>query len=231
MNTNINIGLPIFIGAVVVTALLVGGVAYMLGSQGGAPATAAAPAPIPAPVPVAAGTVDPNAPRVIVIDRNALLSVSAAGLAMMEDVEALTQAGDREFQAQANNLQDELTALQQELAILAPDIRDQRQQEFQNRQTALQNRMADRQTQIQNGFAIAGQQLDQALAPILQDIMAERNANLLLDRNAVILATIDVDVTPTAIERLNAVLPTLDVTLSATPPAAPTVPAVTPAAN
>ncbi len=230
---NFNVGLPILIGAIVITALLVGGVAYMVGSQGSAPATAvAAASPIlPAPVAVgAAGAVDPNAPRVIVIDRNALLSVSSAGLAMLADVEALSGAADREFQAQANNLQEELIALQQELAILAPDIRNQRQQEFQNRQTAMQNRIQDRQTQIQNGFAIAGQQLDQALAPILQAIMAERNANLLLDRNAVILATIDVDVTPTAIERLNAILPTLDVTLSATPPAAPTAPAVAAAA-
>jgi Skp family chaperone for outer membrane proteins len=143
----------------------------------------------------------------------------------------LSTAADREFQAQANNLQQEAAALQQELAILAPDIRTQRQQEFQNRQTALQNRVQDRQAQIQNGFAIAGQELDQALAPILAAIMAERGANLLLDRNAVILATIDVDVTPMAIERLNAILPTLDVTLSATPPAPPTAPAVASAAT
>jgi len=227
---NSNFGLPVLIGAVVLTGLLVGGVAYVIGSQTSAPATAVAPAPIIPPAPVAAGAVDPNAPRVIVIDRNALLSLSAAGLAMLADVEVLSAAADREFQAQANNLQQEATALQQELAILAPDIRTQRQQEFQNKQTALQNRVQDRQTQIQNGFAIAGQQLDQALAPILAAVMAERGANLLLDRNAVILATIDVDVTPTAIERLNAILPTLDVTLSSTPPAPPTAPEVAAAA-
>ena len=229
---NANIGLPILIGAVVVTALLAGGVAYVIGSQTATPTpvAAVAPAPIPAPAPATAGAVDPNTPRVIVIDRNALLSLSSAGMAMLEDVEALTAAADREFQAQANSLQQEAAALQQELAILAPDIRTQRQQEFQNKQTALQTRMQDRQTQIQNGFAIAGQQIDRALAPILQAIMMERGANMLLDRNAVILATIDVDVTPTAIERLNEVLPTLDVSLSATPPDASTAPAVAAAA-
>jgi len=230
---NSNIGLPILIGAVVITALLAGGVAFIVGSQTATPTpvAAVAPAPIPVPAPLAPGGVDPNTPRVIVIDRNALLSLSSAGLAMLADVEALTEAADGEFQAQANSLQEEATALQQELAILAPDIRTQRQQEFQNKQTALQNRMQDRQTQIQTGFAIAGQQIDQALAPILQDIMAERGANMLLDRNAVILATIDVDVTPTAIERLNEILPTVDVSLSATPPAAQTAPAVATAAT
>lgn len=228
---NSNIGLPILIGSVVITALLAVGAAFFVGRQTATPAPVAAVAPAPIPAPVATGAVDPNTPRVIVIDRNALLSISSAGLAMLEDVEALTAAADREFTAQANSLQEEAAALQQELAILAPDIRTQRQQEFQNKQTALQNRMQDRQTQIQNGFAIAGQQIDQALAPILQAIMAERGANMLLDRNAVILATIDVDVTPTAIERLNEVLPTLDVSLSATPPAASTAPAVAAAAT
>ena len=226
---NSKIGLPILIASVVITALLAVGVAFFIGRQTAAPAQVVA-APAPMPVPVATGAVDPNTPRVIVIDRNALLSISTAGEAMLADVEALTAAADREFQAAANALQEEAAALQQELAILAPDIRTQRQQEFQNKQTALQNRMQDRQTQIQNGFAIAGQQIDQALAPILQAIMTERGANMLLDRNAVILATIDVDVTPTAIERLNEVLPTLDVTLSATPPENINAPAVAAAA-
>ena len=226
---NSNFGLPVLIGAVVVTALLAAGVTYFVASQGSAPAPVAAPAPAPPPMPVPAGT-DPNAPRIIVIDRNAILQLSSAGQAMLEDVEALGTAADREFQAQANSLQQEAAALQQELAILAPDIAEQRQQEFVNRQTALQNRVQSRQTQIQNGMAIAGQQLDQALAPILQALMVERGANMLLDRNAVILATIDVDVTAAAIQRLNEVLPTLDVELSDQPPAPPTAPEVAAAA-
>ncbi len=226
---NSNVGVPVVIGAVVVTALIAGGVAYMVGSQTGA-ATVATPAPIAA-APLAPGEVDPNTPRIIVIDRNAILRLSAAGQAMLTDAEALGTAADREFQAQANALQAEATALQQELAILAPDVREQREREFNNRQNALQTRIQNRQTQIQNGFAIAGQTLDQALAPILQQILAERGANLLLDRDAVILASIDVDVTPTAIQRLNDALPTLDVALSETPPAPPTAPEVAAAAE
>jgi outer membrane protein len=216
---NSNFGLPVVIGAVVVTAVVIGGIAFMLGSQTSGTTTAT---PAPAPMaPVAPGAVDPNAPRIIVIDRNAILRLSAAGQAMLTDAEALGTAADREFQAQANALQAEGQALQQELAILAPDVVAQREREFNNRQNALQTRIQYRQTQIQNGFAIASQQLDLALGPILQQILAERGANLLVDREAVILASIDVDVTPTAIQRLNEVLPTLDVTLSETPPQPP----------
>jgi Skp family chaperone for outer membrane proteins len=110
---------------------------------------------------------------------------------------------------------------------MAADARTAKQNEFNAKQDAFQKRVTDRQTQIQNGFAVAGQKLDQALGPILQTIMRERGANLLLDRSAVILATIDVDVTATAIERLDRALPTLSVSLARTAPAPTGAPAPT----
>ena len=159
------------------------------------------------------------APRIIVIDRNVILRLSSAGQAMMGSVATLSEQADTEFQSQAEQLQQEAQALQQQLAVVAPDARQQRQEEFFTKQQDLQDRVQQRQQRIQGGLAIAGQQLDQALQPILQDIMRERNANMVLDRSAVIFSAIDIDVTATAIERLDEALPTLTVRL-ADPPAA-----------
>ena len=50
--------------------------------------------------------------------------------------------------------------------------------------------------------------------------MAERGANLLLDRNAVVLGTVDVDITGVAIARLNQKLPAVKVVLTPLPPGA-----------
>jgi hypothetical protein len=50
--------------------------------------------------------------------------------------------------------------------------------------------------------------------------MTERGANLLLDRNAVVLGTVDVDVTGVAIARLNQKLPAVKVVLAPLPPGA-----------
>ncbi len=167
----------------------------------------------------AAQEVAAPAPRIIVIDRNVILRLSSAGQAMMGSVGTLSEQADTEFQSQAEQLQQEAQALQQQLAILAPDARQQRQEEFLIKQQALQDRVQQRQQRIQGGLAIAGQQLDQALQPILQDIMRERGANMVIDRSAVIFAAIDIDVTAAAIERLDEALPTLTVRL-ADPPAA-----------
>ena len=226
---------PLMFAAIGCSVLLVAVVAYQMGSKNievsevaemSAQAAAADPG-FPtsattvtgAPSAPGAATAGPPAPRVIVIDRNTILRLSSAGKAMMASAQGLSRQADTEFKTQADGLQKEATALQQQLAILAPDARTAKQTEFNAKQDAFQRRVTDRQTQIQNGFAVAGQKLDTALGPILQTIMRERGANLLLDRSAVILATIDVDVTATAIERLNQALPTLSVSLARTAPA------------
>ena len=64
----------------------------------------------------------------------------------------------------------------------------------------------------------ARQSVEQALGPILQGIMVERGANMLVDRNAVVLSTVDVDITATAIQRLNQKMPNIKVNLQPLPP-------------
>jgi outer membrane protein len=203
---------PAMLAALFSSALLAGGALIMSAQAATAPA-----APAARPAAPAAAPAGPPVPRIIVIDRNAILQASSAGRAMMTSAQNLSKAADTEFKGQADALQKELATVQQQLAILAPDVRAQKQKEFTTKQEAFQKRVTDRQAQIQSGFAAAGQKLDQALGPILQNIMRERGANMMLDRSAVILSAIDVDVTQTAIERLNKALPTLTVSLGRAP--------------
>jgi outer membrane protein len=207
---------PALLVALMSAALLAGGALLQISAQA---ATAPA-APAARPAAPAAAPAGPPIPRIVVIDRNAILQASAAGRAMMTSAQNLSKSADTEFKGQADALQKELATVQQQLAILAPDVRAQKQKEFTTKQEAFQKRVTDRQAQIQSGFAAAGQKLDQALGPILQNIMRERGANMMLDRSAVILSAIDVDVTQTAIERLNKALPTLSVSLGRAAPAA-----------
>jgi outer membrane protein len=214
--------------------LLVGVVAYQMGSANYPVSEvadiSAEAAPQPAPVSAfptgevttntpGAATAGPPVPKILVIDRQTILRLSSAGKAMMASAQGLSRQADTEFKTQAENLQKEATALQQQLAILPADQRTAKQTEFNTKQDQFQQRVTDRQAQIQNGFAVAGQKLDQALAPILQTIMRERGGNLLLDRSAVIWSNLDVDVTATAIERLDKALPTLAVGLARSAPA------------
>jgi Skp family chaperone for outer membrane proteins len=199
------------------------------------PVATAAPAPVSAPAAAPGG---PPTPRIIVIDRNFILQRSSAGKDMVNQVQTLSKQSETEFKTQETQLATEANQLQQQLAILAPDVRDQKEKEFTSKQQAFQTKVAQRQAEIQAGFNKAAHQLEVALEPILKGIMIERGANMVVDRSAVILSTVDIDVTPVAVQRLDKALPHVKVELTAAPPAAAAVaaaprapaPAVVPAA-
>ena len=159
-------------------------------------------------------------PRIIVIDRQAILRASKVGQDIVRQVNAYTNQAETEFRAENQALQKESQALQQQVAILAPDVRAQKIKAFQQKEAAFKQKVDGRQSLIQGGVLKARQQVEQALGPILQGIMQERGANLLLDRAAVVLGMVDIDVTQQAVQRLDQKLPTVKVQLVAPPPGA-----------
>jgi Skp family chaperone for outer membrane proteins len=142
-------------------------------------------------------------PKILVIDRAAILRQSMAGKDMITQIDALTKTAQNEFKAEGEKLRSDGQALQQQLAVLAPEVRNQKTRDFNARQQTLQKKVQDRQNEIQAGVYKARKQIEDALGPILEKLMTERGANLLLDRQAVVLGTVDVDVTGAAIQRLD----------------------------
>ena len=157
-------------------------------------------------------------PRILVIDRQAILRFSKVGQDIVRQVNGFTQAAEGQFKSEQESLQKEGQALQQQVAILAPDVRNQKIRAFQAKEAAFRQKVEARQNQIQGGVLQARQQVEQALGPIVQGIMLERQANLLLDRSMVVVSTVsDIDVTRTAIQRLDQRLPTVRVQLVSMP--------------
>ena len=171
------------------------------------------------PPPPAKPSGTPN-PKILVIDRAAILRGSVVGQNIMKQVQTLTAAAENMLKGQDAALRQEGAALQQQLAILSASVKAAKIKAFQAKQAALQQSVQTQQGLIQGGVLKARQQVEQALGPILQGIMAERGANLLLDRNAVVLGTVDVDITGVAIARLNQKLPAVKVVLTPLPPGA-----------
>jgi outer membrane protein len=193
--------------------LTAGGLAAALSASD---ALAQAPAPNkPRTAAPATGAVP--APKIIVVDRQAILRASSVGQDIVRQVNAYTQSAEREFKAQQDALQKESQTLQQQVAILAPDVRTQKIRAFQAKEAAFKQKVEARQSLIQGGVMKARQQVEAALGPILQGIMQQRGANILLDRAAIVLGMVDIDVTQLTIERLNQKLPTVKVQLVSAP--------------
>jgi len=157
-------------------------------------------------------------PKIVVIDRSTVMRASKVGQDIVRQINAYTTQAENDLKSQGEALQRDGRAFQQQAAILSNELKAQKMHALEARRSGLQAQVQKKQSLIQGGFIKARGQVEQALGPILQGIMAERGANLMLDRNSVVLGTVDVDITQLAVQRLNQKMPTIKVELVAPPP-------------
>ena len=160
------------------------------------------------------------AAKVVVIDFARVTRESLAGL----DIGNQIKANNVKVQARAKELQDDLRADQENLAkqqaLLTPEeqqnIPDSFQQlvrEFQIKQQNAERELQEKQQGRQAAVEQANAEMENALRPIVRQIMTERGANLALDKNVVFDQLDGLDVTTQVIERLNQRMPSLKMAL------------------
>jgi outer membrane protein len=149
------------------------------------------------------------------------MQYSKVGQDIAKQVQAYAAQAKNDLAAQSRALQEEGRTLQQQVAILAPDIKAKRLAAFQAREASLQGSAQKKEDQIKAGVLQARQAMEQKLGPILQQLVKERGANMVLDKQAVVYATVPgFDITNDAINRLNQQMPSYKVSLNAPLPAA-----------
>ena len=174
------------------------------------------------PALVAPALADPPQPKIVVIDRAAIMQFSKVGQDIAKQMQAYATQAKADLSAQGKALQAEGRNLQQQVAILAPDVKQKRLDAFRAREEALQGAAQRKDEQLKTGFGQARAAMEQALGPILQQLVKERGANLVLDKQAVVFANqTGFDITGDAINRLNQKMPAFKINLNAPPPAAP----------
>ena len=157
-------------------------------------------------------------PKILVIDRNAILQFSKVGQDISRQMQALSTQARNDLDGRARALQNEGQTLQQQVAILSADQKAAKVRAFEAKQKALQADAQKREQQVQAAFLQARTAVEKALGPIIQQVVQQRGANMLLDKSAVVFATDgSYDVTPDAINRLNQSLSSYKVSLSGAP--------------
>lgn len=99
------------------------------------------------PKPAAPGAGTP-VPKILVVNRDLILRLSKVGQDIVRQVNGYTVAAEKEFKGQGDQLRKDGEALQQQLAILAPDVKAKKIADFQNRERSLQAKVEARQQQI-----------------------------------------------------------------------------------
>ncbi len=154
---------------------------------------------------------------VLVMDSNRVLNESQAGESIREQLKAISEEMIAELQAEGSPLNTEFESFQAEVSALSQDAL-QENEEIQQKyvqlgQKAQQFRISEQikarelvATRIQ-----AMRPVREALETILQTVVDERGADILIEREVLIYAGDQVDITDTVIERLNAQVSTVTV--------------------
>ena len=156
--------------------------------------------------------------KVIVIDRTQILTQSKAGQDVRTKVQGIESAMQAELQPSATQLQTEGDAIEAKTANMTP--------EAMRADAALKTEVenyARKANDFNRRRQIAAQELalterkafidlNNALVPVLQQVVAENSANIILDRSGVIFSDEATDVTASVIAKLDAATPTIPVT-------------------
>jgi outer membrane protein len=158
-----------------------------------------------------------QAQTILVMNEQRILRESAVGVHIASEIERIGAEIQAELEPLGAQIAQENEALTAETAALSEDAIRQRPDLIQRLQALQQDAQ-----QFELRRRAAGQELAateraamqpvlEALQGVLQQIVEERQAVLLIDRANVVFAADSIDITPVAIERMNATISTTPV--------------------
>lgn len=164
-----------------------------------------------APVAAAQGT------NVVVIDQSRIMRDSAGGKDIINKVNAIETTMQNELKPTADSLSTEGQALDAKTAnmtmdAIAADAALRTEVEAYARKAQDFNRKRQiASAELQATERAAWAQFFQALQPVLQEVVTEKGADIMLDRSDAVWAGASVDATDLVITKMNAALPTVNV--------------------
>ncbi len=155
---------------------------------------------------------------ILVVDQNRVLKTSEVGQHVKRQIESIGAQMEAELQAQVTPMLTERDSLAAELKGMSADALrtrtdlQQRAQSLQEKDNKAKLEASYKQKELQITEQKAIAQINQRLSTILETMVAERGADLILDRSLVIYSAKTVDITEDVISRLNSQLKTVAVT-------------------
>lgn len=147
--------------------------------------------------------------KVIIIDTQEITRSSLAGKDLLRQIENYRA----ELEAEQARLEQEFKTAEAELvrqqSILTQEAWTEKARAMQEELRGPRIELQDRSRRLQIAADRASQELQSALMPIYQELLAKYGANLLIDRGMAVLTGPGMNVTQTVIEKLDAALPAL----------------------
>ncbi len=155
--------------------------------------------------------------NVVVIDRIQIVAQSKAGQDIRTKIQGIETAMQSELKPAADKLQADGTAIETKTAGMTPEaMRADASLKTEVEAYARQANEFNRDRQIAaNELALTERQalaeFNNALVPVLRQVVAEKGANVILDKSSVVFVDDATDVTADVIAKLDAATPTINV--------------------
>jgi outer membrane protein len=168
-------------------------------------------------------------PVIITVDVQQILRDSLVAKDVQAQMDQRTDRYTKEVTEQENDLQKTQDELEHERTTLTPDAFNARMRDFQQRYDALDNRVQTTRQALQQSYNDAMTKVENTALQIISDIAAERKANLVVAKAAVLFEAQDLDITQEVIKRLDTKLPQIQLAApqESPPPPSPSAPAPT----
>jgi Skp family chaperone for outer membrane proteins len=156
--------------------------------------------------------------KIVVVDQGRVLSESRAGADIRTKIENIASQMQRELEPTQQSIQqlgqsiEARTANMTPEAIQADQLIVQQYQDLQNRARNYQVEEQRRGRELQITERKAQVAFAQALEPVIQDVLREQNAQIMMGANTVMYALPATDVTDQVIQKLDQRSPTIAVT-------------------
>lgn len=158
-------------------------------------------------------------PVIITVDVQQILRDSLVAKDVQAQMGRRTERYTREVTAEENALQKTQDKLERERSSLPTGVFDARMRDFQRRYDALDNRVQATRQALQQSYNNAMTKVENTALQIISNIAAERKANLVLTKTAVLFEAPDLDITQEVIKRLDATLPKIKLAAPKSPAA------------
>jgi outer membrane protein len=163
--------------------------------------------------------------RIMIVDAARIKNECAAG----KDAGTQLTAKRNALQARAKTVNDqfakEAETLKGQQGVMDQAGFEAKVNDFEKRRQNAANDLGNQEQALQRSYQFVNFKIEEAMFPIIQEVMTQRKSTIVLDASQTLLITKGIDVSSVIIEKLNTKLPKL---ATLVPPAAP-APAPAPA--
>jgi Skp family chaperone for outer membrane proteins len=156
-------------------------------------------------------TAPPPAPVIVMVDMQQLVYNSKAGKGIQGQMDKQRQAFSKEVAQQEDELQKARTELERQRSALPPDQFEAKGRQFQQRLQELDRSVQAKQKAWQAVYSEAMSKVEEGALQVVAEIAAEHQANLVIQKAAVIFGKDGFDITADAMQRLDQRLPAVTV--------------------